>query len=122
MTPDEIRPKGHGGQSTGAGEFREKAHDVARDVREMGEAAREMAREKAEQARRAGEEYYEKGRDFAREKAEQARRAGEDYFEKGRDFAREYEDQVVDYVRANPLKSLLIALCAGLVLGSLTRR
>ena len=99
MTPDEIRPHSQPAPASSGSELREKAQNIARDVREVGHAAREVAREKAHEARLAGE----------------------DYLEKGRDKAREYEDHVVEYVRANPIKSVLIALAAGVVLGSLTR-
>jgi ElaB/YqjD/DUF883 family membrane-anchored ribosome-binding protein len=60
--------------------------------------------------------------DFAREKLGQAREAAADYYEIGKKKASEWENVLVDYVRRQPVKSLLIVAGAGLVLGMLLRR
>lgn len=72
-----------------------KARTVLQDIQELGGLAREMAQEKVEQLRTGASEYSEEGRDKVRQVE--------------RDFAQ--------YVREQPLKSILIAAGVGLVLG-----
>jgi ElaB/YqjD/DUF883 family membrane-anchored ribosome-binding protein len=68
---------------------------VTQDIQELGGMAREMAQDHVEQLRASASEYGEEGRD----KVQQIERS----------FAQ--------YVREQPLKSILIAAGVGLVLG-----
>ena len=61
-------------------------------------------------------------RDASREKLDQAREAAGDYLKKGRLKAEVVEDKVVHYVREKPVKSVLMAVGAGALLGFLLRR
>ena len=71
-------------------------------------------------------EHARKTYDAAREKAQQVigqvrERAGA-YYQQGREKAVDYQHRVEDMVREQPMKSVLIAVGAGLVLGMLLRR
>lgn len=57
-----------------------------------------------------------------REMGRLAKQAATDQVERARDRGLELEDQVLDYVRAQPLKSVLIAAGVGVVLGFVWRR
>lgn len=81
---------------------------------QMGEKSaqfRQAAQEQMEQIREAGRQYYEQGRQAAAQ-----------YYEQGRQKAMEWEEGFEDYVREQPVKSVLIAAGIGLVLGFLWRR
>ena len=58
----------------------------------------------------------------AREKIDEARETAADYYDQGRKKADELEDQLADYVRAKPLKSILIAAGVGALFGILISR
>jgi ElaB/YqjD/DUF883 family membrane-anchored ribosome-binding protein len=73
---------------------------VAQDIQELGGMAREMAREKIEQLRAGASGHLEEGRD----KVQQA------------------EHSFEQFVRQQPLKSILIAAGVGLLLGGLYMR
>lgn len=61
-------------------------------------------------------------KDAAKEKLGDARVAAADYYEHGRKKAGELENQVADYVRTKPLKSILIAAGVGALVGLLLSR
>jgi ElaB/YqjD/DUF883 family membrane-anchored ribosome-binding protein len=73
---------------------------VTQDIQELGGMARDMAQEKVAQLRASASEYCEEGRD----KVQQVERGFE------------------QYVREQPLKSLLIAAGVGILLGGLWMR
>ncbi len=77
-----------------------KARTVTQDIEELGGMARKTAQEKVEQLRASASEYCEEGRD----KVQQV------------------EHSFAQYVREQPLKSVLIAAGVGLVLGRLWMR
>lgn len=84
------------GQSGASSERLGKAtKDVAESVKEVGSNVRDAAQEQ-----------YERVRDTATE-----------YYEQGRDRFMEAESSLEDYVREQPIKSLLIALGVGYVIG-----
>ena len=56
-------------------------------------------------------------RDTAQEKVEQLRAGAADSTREGRDIVQQFEGSVTQYVREQPLKSILIAAGVGLVLG-----
>jgi ElaB/YqjD/DUF883 family membrane-anchored ribosome-binding protein len=61
-------------------------------------------------------------RDLAHEKLDEVRSAASTYYEEGRRRMAEWEGAAVDYVRRQPLKSLLIVAGAGVLVGMLMRR
>ena len=77
-----------------------KARTVTQDFQELGGMAREMAQEKVEQLRASAAEYCEEGRD----RVQQVERGFE------------------QFVRQQPLKSILIAAGVGMLLGGLWMR
>ena len=52
-------------------------------------------------------------RDAAQEKLQNVREQAADYYERGRESAREWEQGVEDYIKEQPIKSLLIAAGVG---------
>ena len=83
-----------------AEQLRSQAGTVAEDLGQLGKLAK----------------------DATKEKLGEAREVAADYFEKGRVKAGELETQLTDYVRAKPLKSVLIAAGIGALLGILVSR
>jgi ElaB/YqjD/DUF883 family membrane-anchored ribosome-binding protein len=77
----------------GKARLREQAHTVKDDLRELGKIARDTAKETAGQYVDGGKHKYE-----------------------------EIEDQVVTYIREKPMKAVLVAAGAGLLLGYLFSR
>ena len=84
---------------------------IGEGLREKGEQLRSAAKEQVEHLRENAEEYYEQGRQMAGE-----------YYDQGRQKAMEWSEEVENYVREQPMKSVLIAAGVGLVLGFLWRR
>lgn len=82
------------------GRLREQATAVKEDVRELGRLAKEASRDKLRETKQVAGEYVARGQ----------QRAGE------------IEDSVVTYVRDNPVKSLLMAAGAGVLIGFLFSR
>lgn len=80
--------------------FREQAGVVRDDLRELGKTGKEAARELLDEAR-----------DGAAHKLEQ-----------GREQLSGARDRLVSYVEENPMKSVLIAAAAGLVVGAIVSR
>jgi ElaB/YqjD/DUF883 family membrane-anchored ribosome-binding protein len=92
-----------GQQGGGAGmadQVRERAQQVGQHLRDMGTQARDTAQQQYDHLRQQAQEYYETGR---------AR-------------AMEWEQGLEDYVRQQPVKSLLIAAGVGVILGALWKR
>ena len=77
-----------------------KARTVTQDIQELGGMAREMAQDKIEQLRASASEYCEEKRD------------------KVRQVERSFEQ----FIRQQPLKSILIAAGVGVLLGGLWMR
>ena len=77
-----------------------KARTVTQDIHELGGLAREMAQEKVEQLRASASEYCEEGRDKVRQ----------------------VEHSFEQFIRQQPLKSLLIAAGGGMLLGGFWMR
>jgi ElaB/YqjD/DUF883 family membrane-anchored ribosome-binding protein len=90
----------------GVSQLREQTATIKEDIRKLGSIARDVAQEKLDEARNVATDAVGSGRQRA-----------EEMYEQGRDKAEEVEDQVVDYVRNKPIKSMLIAGGVGIVLG-----
>jgi ElaB/YqjD/DUF883 family membrane-anchored ribosome-binding protein len=61
-------------------------------------------------------------RDAASEKYENIKETASEYYQAGRDKAAQWENQIEDYVREQPIKSLLMAAGVGILLGILWKR
>jgi len=101
-------PSNQGGSQAGAvGQIKDKAQEAKDKLREMGSAASQQIN----QLKDSANEYYQQGREKAQE-----------YYEQGRQKAMELEQNLEDYVREQPIKSVMIAAGIGLLLGILWRR
>jgi ElaB/YqjD/DUF883 family membrane-anchored ribosome-binding protein len=87
-------------QGGGASQLKETAGQVASNLRDVGSQVREAAAQQYQQVRDSAQEYYEQGREKAME----------------------WQHQVEDYVREQPIKSILIAAGVGALLGILWKR
>ena len=65
---------------------------------------------------------YGHAREAARQAYDQVRGQASNYYTQGRARAQEYQQQMEEAVRANPMRSVLIAAGAGLVIGMILRR
>ena len=92
-------------------ELRQQTETIKEDIRKLGNIARDVAQDKLDEARQAATEAVESGRQKA-----------SDMLEKSRDKAGDVEDQMVEYVRNKPIKTVLIAGGIGLLLGAFLSR
>jgi len=92
--------KGTQGAGGATEQLRDKASQVAGNLREAGAQVQDAAREQYEHLRET---------------------AGE-YFEEGREKARQWQHDLEDYVQEQPVKALLIAAGVGLFLGVVWKR
>lgn len=86
---------GRRGQTQAAERLGKQARDVADDIREMGNTVVDAAQQQFDRARDSATAYYEQGRDRVME----------------------VEGSLEEYVREQPLKSVLIAAGVGYLLG-----
>jgi len=97
-------PRRNGSNPLGSGEasheFRKRAAVLRDDALELGHAGRQLA-----------------GETIGRVK-----QSAQDYYRQGRSQARAIETAVEDYVRAYPIRSLLMAAAAGFLLAKLLSR
>lgn len=82
--------------TTAAADLRNKAGDVKQSVAELGNVAKQAANEKLTELRDTATEYYEKGRERVVEA----------------------EQSMEDYIREQPVKSVLIAAGIGFLFGA----
>jgi len=78
--------------------------------------------QEASSAKETARKTYDAAREKAQQVMGQARERAGEYYQQGRDKASEYQGRVEEMVREQPMKSVLIAAGAGLVLGMLLRR
>lgn len=90
--------------------MQEKLADLGNAARRTGEKARDYAREQSEKAREFAREQYEA-------RAEQLRQG----YSQVKENVGEWSDDLTDYVRENPGRSLLAAAGVGFLLGLLVR-
>jgi len=99
----------------------EKISDLGAAAKRAGEKARDFAREQGDKAREYAREQGEKAREYAREqyevRSEQVRRG----YSQAKETAGEWSDDLTDYVRENPGRSLLAAAGVGFLIGLLVR-
>lgn len=65
---------------------------------------------------------FEHAKDAATQAANQVRDRAAEYYSKGKEKVQACEETTEQYIRDNPMKSVLIAAGAGLVIGFLLRR
>jgi ElaB/YqjD/DUF883 family membrane-anchored ribosome-binding protein len=106
-TETDVAPEG----PTSTEELRQQAKAVKEDLRGLGHAAKVVAQEKLGGAKQKAAEYLDEGKHKTAE-----------YLEQGKQKASEFEDQIENYIRQKPLKSVLIAAGAGALLGFLISR
>lgn len=90
----------------GVTQLKEQTATIKEDIRKLGSIARDVAQEKLDEARAVASDAVGTGR-----------RRAEDLYEQGRVKAEDAEDQVIEYVRSKPIKSMLIAGGIGVLLG-----
>lgn len=65
---------------------------------------------------------YEHAREAARQAVGQVKDQAASYYARGKETAKQWQDGSEQYIQENPIKSVLIAAGAGLVLGLLLRK
>lgn len=88
------------------------------DLSQIGETARAIPGH----AKGAAVEQYGNLRDQATNVYNQARDTAGEYIQQGKDKLGEYESSLENYVREQPIKSLLIAAGVGVVIGAIWKR
>jgi len=89
-----------GSETPASQQLADKATQVRDNIRDIGSVAKDAAREQVQGLRDQANEYYEQGRQRVTE----------------------VEDSIETYVKEQPIKALLIAAGAGLLLGILWKR
>lgn len=88
------------------------------DLSQIGESARAIPGH----AKGAAAEQYGNIRDQATQMYGQAKDVAGEYLQQGKDKLGEYESTLENYVREQPIKSLLIAAGVGVVIGAIWKR
>jgi ElaB/YqjD/DUF883 family membrane-anchored ribosome-binding protein len=86
------------------------------------ESTGEQIREKASQVGQSVRERAEQMGQAAQEQLGQIRESAAEYYQQGRERAMEWQQNLEDYIREQPLRSILIAAGAGMLIGVLWRR
>jgi ElaB/YqjD/DUF883 family membrane-anchored ribosome-binding protein len=103
------------------GSIRKHQHPAANRIRADRPASARLERK----ARTVVQDFQELGgmaRDMAQEQVAQLRAGASGYYEDGRDKVQQVERSVEQFIRQQPLKSLLIAAGIGMLLGGLWMR
>jgi ElaB/YqjD/DUF883 family membrane-anchored ribosome-binding protein len=87
----------------------------------MDVASEQMKSKADEMSKNLGEKAH-KAVDKAQEKFDTMRESAADMYDKGVERAGEFQDNVEEYVREQPFKSLIIAAGAGLLIGMFLSR
>src|SRR5688572_22899296 len=99
-------------------EMKSKATELKQNVQDLGSQARMAASEQVQNLKQAAGQYVEQGR----EQVENLKHTATDYIEEGRHRAIEMERTLESQIRAQPMRSVLIAAGVGLVAGILLCR
>ena len=83
------------------------AGQVGKQIRDLGQQARQAATEKYDELRGQAQDYYQQA---------------QDYYQQGREKAVEWEQGLEQYIHEKPLQAVLIAAGVGVVLGLLWKR
>ena len=92
-------------------DLRRQAKVVKEDLQGLGRTATKVAKDKLGNVKEKAAAYVDEGKHKTTE-----------FYEQGKKKASEVEDQVESYIREKPLKSVLIAAGAGVLLGFLLSR
>jgi len=114
-------------------QLREKAADVKQTLQEMGALARDAAQEKvgelheavkqtASQWRDAAQQKVDEFRETAQQAASELRDSAGEYYNRGQERAHHIERTLEARIREKPLRSLLMAAGAGVLIGILWSR
>lgn len=119
----EVLGEGYGKVKTRSAEAFERAKEYLAEARASLDVAREKMGELYGRSRELAEEAYERAKvQFEKVSAEVKRGYAKVKAKIEEVDVKEVRDDVVEYVRRNPGKSLLMALAAGFVIGYLVRR
>lgn len=99
-------------------EMKNKASELKQNVQDLGSQARMAAQEQVQNLKQTAGQYVEQGR----EQMDALRSTASDYIEQGRHRAIEMERTLESEIRAQPMRSVLIAAGIGLVAGFLLCR
>jgi ElaB/YqjD/DUF883 family membrane-anchored ribosome-binding protein len=95
---------------------------VKDDLRNLGRTAKEVAKDKLGNAKQVAKDKLDDAKGKAAHYVEEGKQKSTELFEQGKQRATEVEDQVETYIRQKPLKSVMIAAGAGVLLGFLLSR
>jgi ElaB/YqjD/DUF883 family membrane-anchored ribosome-binding protein len=95
-----------------AANLKNDAKDMQRDAKDAAYSAK----------RDVGKSLGGEGRETITEFASEAGRTARNYFEAANDYVGHTADKVNDEIHSNPVRSSLLALGAGFIIGSLFRR
>jgi len=119
----EVLGEGYGKVKTRSAEAFERAKEYLAEARASLDVAREKMGELYGRSRELAEEAYERAKvQFEKVSAEVKKGYAKVKAKIEEVDVKEVRDDVVEYVRRNPGKSLLMALAAGFVIGYLVRR
>lgn len=119
----QVLGEGYGKLKTRSVDAYEKASEYLGEARKHLETARERMGELYGRSREMAEEMYEKARDRFEKVSAEVKKGYAKLKAKLQEVdVKEMRDDVVEYIRDNPAKSLLIALAVGFAVGYLVRR
>lgn len=119
----EVLGEGYGALKTKSAEAYAKAKEYLAEARAALEMARERAGELYGRSREAAEEAYQKAKEQYEKLADEVKKGYAKVKAKVEEIdVKEVRDDVVEYIRRNPGKSVLLALAAGFVIGFLVRK
>lgn len=119
----EVLGEGYGTLKTRSAEVYAKAKEYLAEARAALEVARERAGQLYGRSREAAEEAYQKAKEKYDKLAAEVKKGYAKVKAKVQEIdVKEVRDDMVDYIRRNPGKSVLIALAVGFVVGYLVRK
>lgn len=119
----EALGEGYGKLKTRSAEAYAKAKEYLAEARAALEVARERAGQLYGRSREVAEEAYQKAKEQYEKLAGEVKKGYAKVKAKVEEIdVKEMRDDVVDYIRRNPGKSILIALAVGFVVGYLVRK
>jgi len=119
----EVLGAGYGTLKARSAEAYEKAKEYLAEARAALEVARERAGQLYGRARESAEEAYQKAKEQYEKLSAEVRKGYAKVKAKVQEIdVAEMRDDVVEYIRRNPGKSVLIALAVGFVVGYLVRK
>lgn len=119
----EVLGEGYGALKTKSAEAYAKAKEYLAEARAALEMARERAGELYGRSREVAEEAYQKAKEQYEKLAAELKKGYAKVKARVEEIdVKEMRDDVVEYIRRNPGKSVLLALAVGFVVGFLVRK